>query len=76
MLVTLQHPQRMLEDLALLLDTVEVDKLLVTTTMAVQQEQVIQQQVHPQHTLLIAQHASEEDQLEEQLLDTLAQWEA
>lgn len=47
MLVTLQHPRRMPEDLVLLQDTEEVDRLLVTTTMVVQLEQVCQQQEHP-----------------------------
>ena len=76
MLVTLQHLQRMPEDLVLLQDTEEVDKLQVTTTMEVQLEEVCQPQEHHQHMLHTAQHASEEDQQEELLLDTLAQLEA
>ena len=77
MLVTLQHPQRMPEAPVLLQDTEEVDKLQVTTTMVVQLVELVSQpQVHPQLTLLTAQHASEEDQQEEQLLDTLVLWEA
>jgi hypothetical protein len=74
--VILQHLQHMLEVQAQLLDMEEEVLPQATTIMEAQQEVACQLQAHPPLTLLIAQHALEEVQLEELLLDTLAQWVA